>query len=162
MSLGKLLMSFCQWATHTPFGHGIRNSVWLFPAIEIVHLLALGLLGGTILLVNFRLLGLRFWDEPLRDLAKEVRPWTLGSLGVMLVSGFFLFSSEAVKMYGNVAFRSKMTFLVLAVVYTFTIHRKVAMSREADVAPRWRRLAAVVSLLLWTGVGVSGRLIGYV
>ena len=162
MSVGKLLMSFCQWASHSWFGHGVRDSVWLFPFVEICHLLALGVLGGTILIVNLRLLGLRFRAEPVAELAKDVRPWTIGSLCVMLVSGFFLFSSEAVKMYGNPAFRSKMVFLVLAVAFTFTIHRKVAMSEETEVSPLGRRAAALVSLLLWAGVGLSGRLIGYV
>ena len=59
-----LLLSFCHWCNETWFGHGIRDSVWLFPFVEIFHLLALGVLGGTILLVNARLLGLRFADEP--------------------------------------------------------------------------------------------------
>jgi len=162
MSVGKLLLSFCQWASHSSFGHGVRDSVWLFPCIEICHLLALGLLGGTILLVNLRLFGLRFRSEPVAELARDVRPWMIGSLGTMLVSGFFLFSSEAVKMYGNPAFRSKMIFLALAVAYTFTIHRKVAMSAETDASPLGRKLAALVSLLLWAGVGLSGRMIGYV
>ena len=99
------LMSFCEWCNGTFFGHGIRDSVWLFPFVEIFHLLALGVLGGTILILNMRLLGLRFPDEPVSELERDVRPWMLGSLAVMLVSGFLLFSTEAVKMYGNTGFR---------------------------------------------------------
>src|SRR5271169_5702470 len=101
MWIKTLLMTFCQWCNGSWFGHGIRNSTWLFPFVEIFHLLALGVLGGTILIVNMRLLGVRFWGESSSDLAREVRSWTLGSLAVMLLSGFLLFSTEAVKMYGN-------------------------------------------------------------
>jgi hypothetical protein len=160
--LKALLMSFCNWCNNTWFGHGIRNSTWLFPFVEIFHLLALGVLGGTILIVNLRLLGLRFPDEPVSELAEDVWPWTLGSLGVMLASGFLLFSTEAVKMYGNWGFRFKMASLLLAMLFTFTIHRRITMSDEGRIRPVWRKVAAVVSLLLWTGVGLGGRSIGYI
>jgi len=162
MWLKHLLLTFCHWCNNSFFGHGIRNSTWLFPFVEIFHLLALGVLGGTILIVNMRLLGFRFWGESSSELAREVRPWTLGSLAVMLLSGFLLFSTEAVKMYGNWAFQFKMSSLFLAILFTFTIHRKVAMSDESRVSPLWRRLVAVVSLVLWAGVGLGGRAIGYV
>lgn len=156
------LMSFCQWIDYTWFGHGVRDSVWLFPFVEIFHLLGLGLLGGTVLLLNLRLLNLDFRSEPTSELARDVRPWMLLGLGVMLVSGFFLFSSESVKMFGNPAFRFKMLFLLLAVLYTFTFYRKVTSARETELSPVWRKLAALVSVLLWAGVGLAGRAIGYV
>jgi hypothetical protein len=155
-------MSFCEWADSSFFGHGIRNSVWLFPFVEIFHLLALAVLGGTVLILNLRLLGIRFQRGRVSDLARDVQPWMRGSLAVMLVSGFFLFSSESVKMYGNGAFRVKMVSLVLAILFTFTLHRKVTMSDEAQVPPLGRKLAAVLSLVLWSGVGLAGRAIGIV
>ncbi len=65
-------------------------------------------------------------------------------------------------MYGNWAFQIKMLFLLLALIFTFTIHRKIAMADEARISPIWRKLAAVLSILLWTGVGLGGRAIGYV
>jgi hypothetical protein len=158
----SLVMSFCQWCNNSFFGHGVRNSVWLFPFIEIFHLLALGVLGGTILILNLRLLGLRFRKEPVSELAREVQPWMVSSLVAMLVSGFFLFSSESVKMYGNTGFRTKMIFLALAILFTFTVYRKVIMSDEAEMSPVRHKLAALVSLVLWAGVGLAGRAIGYV
>jgi hypothetical protein len=143
-------------------GHGIRDSVWLFPFIEIFHLIGLGVLGGTLLVLNLRLLGIGFRGERTADLAKDVRPWMIGSLAVMLVSGFLLFTTEAVKMYGNWAFRAKMSFLFLAILYTFTIYRWVVRADEFRVARVWRVFAALLSLLLWSGVGLGGRAIGYV
>ena len=139
----------------------MRDSVWLFPFVEIFHLLALGVLGGTILIVNLRLLGFRFQGEPVSELAEDVQPWMLGSLAVMLVSGFFLFCTEAVKMYDSPAFHFKMIFLLLAIVFTFTIHRKLVTSDDARFSRFWRAVAAVVSLILWACVGLGGRAIGY-
>lgn len=162
MHPAKLLLIFCQWALNSNFGHAVRDSVWLFPAVEICHLLGLGVLGGTVLLLNLRLMNLRFPNEPVAELAQDVQPLMIGSLAVMLISGFFLFSSEAVKMYGNVAFRYKMLFLLLAILYTFTVYRKVVMSAEGHVRLVWRISAAVLSLVLWAGVGMAGRAIGYV
>ncbi len=162
MWLRSLLIAFCEWCNNSFWGHVIRNSTWLFPFVEIFHLLALGVLGGTILIVNLRLMGLRFKNEPVSELARDVRPWMLGSLAVMLLSGFLLFSTEAVKMYGNWAFRGKMLFLLVAVIYTFTVHRKVVMADQSRLAPAVRVVVAIISLLLWTGVGLGGRALGYV
>jgi Family of unknown function (DUF6644) len=161
MHLKLLLLHFCQWCNASPWGHGVRDSVWLFPFVEIFHLLALGVLGGTILIVNLRLLGFRFQSEPVAELAEDVQPWMLGSLAVMLVSGFFLFCTEAVKMYDSAAFHFKMIFLLLAIVFTFTIHRKLVTADDARFSRFWRAVAAVVSLILWACVGLGGRAIGY-
>jgi hypothetical protein len=159
----SLLLSFCQWCNNSWWGHGIRDSTWLFPFVEIFHLLGLGILGGAVLILNLRLMRLAFKSASTAELAGEVRPWMLGSLAVMLVSGFLLFSTEAVKMYGNWAFQFKMLFLLLAVIYTFTIHRKVTLADDGRrFGPVLRVSVAIVSLLLWSGVGLGGRALGYV
>lgn len=162
MHPAHMLLAFCQWALHSRFGHAVSDSVWLFPAVEICHLLGLAVLGGTVLLLNLRLMNLRFPNEPVAELAHDVQPLMVGAIIVMLVSGFFLFSSEAVKMYGNVAFRYKMIFLLLAIAFTFTIHRKVVFSPEGRIPLFWRVSVALLSLALWAGVGLAGRAIGYV
>jgi hypothetical protein len=161
-TIAQWLMSFCQWADYSFFGDGVRNSAWLFPFVEIFHLLALGVLGGTFLVLNMRLLGFLFRDKPVSQLAKEVRPAMYISLTVILVSGFFLFSSESVKMYGSQAFRVKMVSLVIAILYSFTIYRKVTNSDEKSMSVVWPKFAAVISIVLWGLVGLSGRAIGYV
>jgi hypothetical protein len=159
----SLLLSFCQWCNNSWWGHGIRDSTWLFPFVEIFHLLGLGILGGAVLILNLRLMRLAFKAESTAELAGEVRPWMLGSLIVMLISGFLLFSTEAVKMYGNWAFQFKMLFLLLAVIYTFTIHRRVTLADDGRrFGPVVRVVVAIVSLVLWSGVGLGGRALGYV
>lgn len=161
MFIATVLRVFCEWCDGSSLGSGIRNSVWLFPFVEIFHLFALGLLGGSILAVNLRVLGFRFRKDSPATLARELQPLMLGSLIVMLSSGFLLFSSEAIKMYYNPAFRIKMAFLAVAVVFTAIFQRTVTTSIGSSQSSR-QKLAAVLSLILWTGVGLSGRAIGYV
>ncbi len=160
--LAAELLAFCRWCNGSFFGHGIRDSVWLFPFVEIFHLLALGLLGGTVVILNLSLLGFRFQGEPVAAVARDVRPWMIGSIIVMLLSGFLLFSTEAVKMYGSPAFQFKMCCLLLAILFTFTVHHKVVTLEEGRIAPAWRKLAAVVCIALWAAVALGGRAIGYV
>ena len=158
--LADWTLAFCRWCNGSFFGHGIRDSAWLFPFVEVFHLLALALLGGILILVNLSLLGLRFGNTTTAQLARELRPWMLGCIAVMLVSGFLLFSTEAVKMYGNWAFQLKMILLLLAVLFTLTVHRRIIESPRTSMS--LRRVAAVVSLMLWLGVGLGGRALGYV
>jgi hypothetical protein len=162
MSVSQLLLEFCHWCNGSFFGHGIRDSVWLFPFVEIFHLLALAVLGGLVVLLNLRLLGLRFAGTATAALWSEVRPWLIGALIVMLASGFLLFSTEAVKMYGNWAFQLKMLLLALAVIFTFTIHRRVLRADPARLPAPLRWVSALTCLALWSGVGLAGRALGYV
>ena len=155
------MLPFFQWCENTVVGNAIRSSLWLFPVIESVHLLALALIGGTVLVVNLRLLGLGLRSQPVARLARDTEPWLVGGLVVMVSSGILLFLSESIKCYYSPAFWTKMTFLLPAIVFTFTLHRKVAMAEEGRVKPVWRKLAGIVSVTLWSVVGASGRWIGF-
>lgn len=159
-SLKDLILAFCMWCNESYVGHTIRDSVWLFPFVEIFHLLALGILGGCMLVLNMRLMGIGFRTDPVSALARDLRPWVIGSILVMLVSGFLLFSTEAVKMYGNWGFQVKMLFLLLSIIFTFTIHRRVTSHDGAATGVRWA--TALVSLTMWTMVGLGGRSLGYI
>jgi hypothetical protein len=158
--LATWTLGFCRWCNQSFFGHTIRDSAWLFPCVEVFHLLALGLLGGILVMLNLSLMGVRFGSASSRELARELRAWMLGCILVMLLSGFLLFSTEAVKLYGNWAFQLKMLFLLLALLFTATIHRRVLAAPQSGAAVRL--VTALVSLLLWLGVGLGGRAIGYV
>jgi len=91
------LLSFCQWVSETPVGQAVSRSPWAFAVIESVHLLALAVIGGAVLMLDLRLLGLGLRDQPIDRVAREAHPWLGSSLLVMLVTGVLLFSSEAVE-----------------------------------------------------------------
>jgi hypothetical protein len=140
-------------------GEAIRNSLWLFPVIESVHLLALAAVGGSILVVDLRLFGVGLQRQAVSQLARDAQPWLVGSLLVMFASGIPLFMSEALKCYYHAAFWVKMTSLLLAILFTFTIRRKVAAAGQPKA---WlRKLVAISSLTLWSAVGIGGRWIGF-
>jgi hypothetical protein len=156
-----MLLTFCTWIENTPFGWAIRDSKWLFPAIESVHLVALAIIAGTVLIVDLSLLGWGLRRQDASQVAADARPWMVGSLAMMLVSGFSLFASEATKCYGNPAFWFKMAFLAAAILYTFTLRSVVVRPEPLAWGPMWRKAAAIVSITLWTGVGIGGRAIGF-
>ncbi len=146
-----------QWFEATLIGTVVRESLWLFPVIQCIHLLALALLGGAVLAVDLRLLGLGLLDQPVDRLARQVQPWLTRSLLVIIGTGIPMFLSEAIKCYFSPPFFYKMTFLLLAIIFTYTIRRRVT----AGGFPQAQKLTAIVSLALWFGVGFSGRWIAF-
>ena len=155
------LLAFFQWCEQSAIGDTIRRSAWLFPVIEAIHLLGLGLIGGAVLVVDLRLLGLGLRRQSVAQLARDAQPWLIGSLLLMITTGTLLFLSEAIKCYYHPAFWVKMTSLFLAIVFTFTVQRKVTTADEARMSPLWSKVVAVVSVVLWSGVGIGGRWIGF-
>jgi hypothetical protein len=154
------LLAFFEWCEATAIGHAIRSSPWLFPVIEAVHLIGLCVLGGSLLVVDLRMLGLGLRRQPIGELAREVWPWLLGSIAVMVVTGTALFLSESVKCYYNQAFWVKITTIPVALLFTATVRRRVA--RTGDMEPTARtKLTAIVSLALWFTVAAAGRWIGF-
>ena len=151
------LLDLFQWCEHSAIGEGIRNSVWLFPFIEAFHLVGLGVTAGAVLVVDLRLLGFGFRNTPVSQVAKDAEPWLLGSITMMFLSGIPLFVSESTKCYYSFAFWIKMASLFLAILFTFTLQKRVVM-REGSSSGK---LAAIVSLILWAGVGWGGRWIGF-
>jgi hypothetical protein len=155
------LLPFFQWCYATGIGETIRESTWLFPVIEAFHLLGLGLTAGAVLIVDLRLLGVGLSRQPAALLWADVKPWLLGSLTLMLASGTLLFLSESIKCYYSFPFWVKMTSLFLALLFTFTIRRRVAQTDIASDRPLPGRLTALISLCLWFGVAWGGRWIGF-
>lgn len=156
----SVLMLF-TWFEKSWIGEGIRESRWLFPAIECVHLLGLAVIGGSVLAVNLSLLGLGLGRRSAAQLWHDTWPWFAGSLAVMLGSGCLLFMSEAVKLYYHQAFWVKMSALLLSLVFTATLQRRTALADPDRVTLLRSRAVGLVSLLLWFLVGAAGRWIGF-
>jgi hypothetical protein len=155
------LLPLFQWCEASAIGNAIRTSPWAFAVIESVHLLGLASIGGAVLLVDLRLLGIGLRRQAVRDLAREAHPWLVASLIVMLATGAALFMSESIKCYYSTPFRVKMLSLALAILFTFTVRRKVAMAGPERTRPLRQRVVALVSLALWFSVAASGRWIGF-
>ena len=154
-----MLLPFFEWCEASFIGQAIRASLWLFPVIEATHLLALAMIGGALLIVDFRMLGIGL-RQPIPEVARDARPWLAGSLVVMIATGIALFLSESVKCYYNQAFGVKITTLPVALLFTFAVRQPIAQRATSDATLR-TRLVALISIALWFTVAAAGRWIGF-
>jgi hypothetical protein len=142
----------------------IRESDWMFPTIETVHVFALVLVVGTIMTVDLRLLGIANKERPFSQVAAEMLPWTWTAFAIAALAGLLMFSSKAVTYYGNIPFRLKMVCLVLAGINMTMFHwlgtRRLA-AWDHGRPPVTAKLAGGASLLLWTTIVAAGRWIGF-
>jgi hypothetical protein len=160
------MIALCKWLEQTSIGASIRQSLWLFPALETVHLLGMAALISTVTVFDLRLLGCTMKDKRVSDLAHRLLPWSWAAFAVQVVTGILLFSSEAVKVYINPAFRLKMLFIAFAgaqaLLFHQTTYRKVSAWDESPALPTSAKLTGAVSILLWMAVVAAGRFIGFV
>jgi hypothetical protein len=162
MNLSTLnLLPFIEWVAASPLSKAISTSTWAFAVIESIHLLALSVIGGAVLIVDLKLLGYGIRSQTLPEVARDAQKWFLGSWTVMIVTGLLLFGSEPQKLYYSTPFAVKMTCLLLGTIFALTVRRRVALAGEDRVSPRVMKLVAIVSLGLWFGVGAGGRWIGF-
>ena len=154
-----MLLPFFEWCEASFVGQMIRQSLWLFPVIEAVHLLALTVIGGSILILDLRMLGVGL-RQPVHEVARDARPFLVWGLVVMILTGVALFLSESVKCYYSQAFWIKITTLPVALLFTFAVRGPIAKKATTDATPR-TRVVALVSLALWFTVAAAGRWIGF-
>ena len=139
------MLWFFEWCEQSWFGQLVGDSAWAFPVLEGIHLLGLSLLGGAILLVDLRMLGIGLTSQRTSALARAARPWLLRAIALMLATGIPLFMSEAVKCYWNMSFRVKMVALPVAFVMYHVIRKPTELyfpvSGALSKAPpeTWRR-----------------------
>jgi hypothetical protein len=138
-------------------GQTIRESTWLFPAIESTHLLALALLGGAILIMSLSILG---WGlkTPVAELYKSAHRYLNAAVIVLLITGVLLGISEPVKLYGRQAFWVKMISLGIALVVTYFVFNPLVRRGAAGFATRG---VTVLTIAAWLMVAMAGRWIGF-
>lgn len=162
----RTLLLFCQWLQNTSLGLSVHNSQWEWIVIETLHLFGLILLVAAASIFDMRLLNLAFKDEAVSVVGRRYLPCMWAGFGIQVATGFLLFSSESVNMYGNLAFRLKMTMLLLAGVNALFFHlvayRSVEKWDRAPLTPFAAKCAGVCSILLWCGVVIAGRWIAYI
>jgi hypothetical protein len=152
------------WLETTQVAAAMREWLWLYPAIEIAHILGLAVLVGAATLFDLRLLGVAR-QLPVSQLASYVLPWARRSLALIAPSGLLMFAAHATEMVTNPAFLLKLAFLSAALLNVTAFHggvfRSVRTWDQAAPTPRAARVAAVLSLTLWAAVIGCGRLIAY-
>jgi len=153
------MLPFFEWCQTTSVSVWMNSGVWQFAVIEALHLLGLCLLGGALLVVDLRMLGVGLTKQPISVLERQARRWLIAALLLMVATGLLLFLTEPIRCYYNRSFWVKMTTLPLALAFTFTVRARVA--QRADDASGWARPVGVASMLLWFTVAAAGRWIGF-
>lgn len=151
---------YFEWCGQTWLGSSVRDTVWAFPVIETFHLLALAVLLGSVLIVNLRVFGLGRQYAPAAQMARQLEPWVWVSVAVLFLSGIPMAFSEPSKCFESVSFPIKMGLILVGIVCQLTIQRKWVM--KSDAAEGKAKLAAVLSIVIWTLVGAAGKGIPYV
>ena len=162
MDIRSLLTQIEAW----PAAQATRESAWLFPAIESVHVVAITLVVGSIMVVDLRLLGFTSNRKPVSELATEVLPWTWGLFAVAVASGLGMFISKATGYFDNVPFRIKMVLIALAglnmIVFHLTAYRSVHHWDQEKPTLLAAKISSGLSLAFWIGVVAAGRWIAFV
>jgi len=157
-------LGFANWLKDTAFGTAVRESLWIYPFFEILHLFGIVLLVGAIAMTDLRLLGLSR-RLPITLTAKHLLPWVWVGFALVAISGLSLFSGFATDYYVNTAFRIKLVLIAVAGVnaalFHFRVYRDVAAWDMNVPSPAAARAFAVVSIVLWFSVITAGRLIAY-
>jgi hypothetical protein len=147
-----------------PLAVAMRQELWLYPAVEIVHIAGLAVLVGSIVVLDLRLLGFSR-SIPVSALTRHVLPWTIAAFMLIVPTGLLMFTAHAADFLTNRAFQLKLLLIMLAGLNAALFHvgtyRSVALWDRDAAPPARARAHAAVSLLLWFSVISCGRLLAY-
>lgn len=158
-----LLADVFVWLDNSQLAHLIRQLPWLFPAIEVLHIIGFVVLVGSAFLFDLRLLGVSR-KLPVKDVASYVLPWSRRSLMIVLPTGFLLFISQAQALSSNWVFGVKLLLLTVALINASVFHARTFSSAaqwSTAATPARAKAAAILSLILWTSIITCGRWIAY-
>ena len=153
------------WLEKTSLAMFIHEAKWAFTTIEVVHVVAISLVIGSIAIVDLRLLGLASTKRPFTELAREVLPWTWAAFVLAAIAGSLLFISQATAYFATNTFWIKMSIMVLAginmLIFEFITIRGVQEWDLKPTPPLPARLAGGISFTCWVLVFIFGRWTGF-
>jgi len=155
------LLSYFEALEASPIGVFVKDKAATFACIEAVHLMALALLGASVLSADLRLLNVVLRDVPSNTVTDQAHRWFKLALGVLLVTGFFMLAGVATKCYHNPFYWAKMITLGIGLLFVFAIRQPLLRKDHAQLNPWTLRLVASASLMIWFVVAASGRWIGF-
>jgi hypothetical protein len=159
------LLAFFGWLGDTSWSVALHESQYAYSIIESVHVWAMALFFGSVMMFDLRLLGWTLRKVPVSEVVGRLLPWTIAGFIIMVVTGTLLFYAIPLRSYQNLFFRFKMILLVLAGLNVWLFHSRVYPAVGAwdveEVPPRRARIAGAVSLSLWICIVLSGRMIAY-
>lgn len=159
------LRSWFEWVNEFPSSIALRESLYGYPILLTAHVVTMCLFAGLIVMMDLRLVGLAYRETPASQVQRRLFPWQMLGMALSSVTGLLLFYGQPMRFYGKVFFWVKMTLMGLAginaLAFHFRTYRSVASWDADPVAPFGARLAGALSIALWAGVIVFGRLVAY-
>ena len=159
------LLPFFEWLASTPGSIALHESEYMYPIVESVHVWSLCVFVGFTAMMDLRFLGLTMRRVPVSQVVERLQPVIMAGFAIMVVTGILLVYAIPVRTYQSVWFRGKLILLLLAGLNALAFHvrtyPRVSTWDLAVVLPRPARVAGALSLLLWAGIVVSGRMIAY-
>jgi len=154
------MQPFFEWMQGLRFSAFFLETVWPTPIIQCIHLISVAVFAGAILVVDLRLLGKGLTETPVAQLARAAEPWLIGSFVALVLTGIPQLASTALKQYYSPFFWWKMQALLVGVILTLTVRRRISRQADSQLGPVWPKVVALVSIALWTSVTIGARLIG--
>jgi hypothetical protein len=160
-----VIESFLGWLGSTGWSIRLLESFWAWPLLESAHTLSIAFFVGTAMMMDLRLMGLRFGRVRASDFTGRMLDLTRKGFAFTAVTGVVIFYSNPLRYYHNIFFRLKLLLLLIAAiniwVFHSRIHEKVAEWDLDPSPPRAAKWAGAVSFISWALIVVSGRLIAY-
>jgi len=160
------IIDLLQWINDTALADSVRNSDWLFPAFETVHVVSIVIVVGAITRLDLRLAGLVWRNRPVTEVSNEMLPWTWIAFGVAVLSGLVLFASKPMQYLAMAFFDVKMVLIMLAganmLFFQHVIFKSINRWDRDPIPPVAAQVAGSLSLAFWVSVVICGRLIGFV
>jgi hypothetical protein len=160
-----MLREFAGWLSATPLSRTLQDVLWVVPASQSVHIIALAVVFSAALMINLRLLGLGAGGRSVSQLVDTLVPWMWRGLGALLLTGAIQTIAEPLRQFVAPLFWAKMLMIVVVVLASAVFARAVRSNAlrwdAAATRPAAARLFAIASTLLWLAIIVCGRFIGY-
>ena len=159
------MQHWLAWLENATFSQAMREQTWLYPLVEIVHILGFTVLVGAVVMFDLRVLGCAK-ALSVSGLARYLLLWGMAALVLIVPAGVAMFATQPGEFVGNRVFVLKLGLIVGAGANALAFHRGVYRSVQRwDVnlpAPGSAKCQALLSILLWVGVISCGRLLAYV
>lgn len=163
--MNQILVDFARWLDSFELSTRLHESFYMYNWVESIHVIALTLSLGMLFLIDLRMLGLALTEVPASRIAARLNIPMMIGFSVMIITGVLLFFAVPVRTTQSIWFRIKFILLIAAAVNAWMFHRKmnasVASWDNEPIAPKQLRLGAGLSLGLWSGIVITGRLIAY-
>jgi hypothetical protein len=150
------MKQFAEWlSTTAPSVFIQENNSWFIPLVQSIHIVGIATVFGSIFFIALRILGITGMDQTLRQTTNRYGPWLTGSLWLLLATGGLMVVGEPVRELVTFSFWFKMSLIVIGTLIAATFRKRAKHSEEGS------KTLAVITLLIWAGIIVLGRLIAY-